>query len=75
MDKPIEHKPNKGNENARQPDPETLNTTDPQEHMKGPISSIMQKGKKAAEHNDNTPKEKEKHEQKRNASGGDFINK
>ena len=75
MDKPIEHKPNKGNENARQPDPETLNTTDPQEHMKGPISSIMQKGKKAAEYNDNTPKEKEKHEQKRNASGGDFINK
>jgi hypothetical protein len=22
-------------------DPETLNTTDPQEHMKGPISSLM----------------------------------
>lgn len=26
-----------------QPDPETLNTTDPQEHMEGPISSLMQK--------------------------------
>ena len=22
-------------------DPETLNTTDPQEHMKGPVSSLM----------------------------------
>lgn len=25
------------------PDPETLNTTDPQEHMKGPVSSLMKK--------------------------------
>jgi hypothetical protein len=24
------------------PDPETLHTTDPQEHMKGPLSSTMQ---------------------------------
>ena len=24
------------------PDPETLDTTDPQEHMKGPVSSFMQ---------------------------------
>ena len=24
-------------------DPETLNTTDPQEHMKGPVSSLMEK--------------------------------
>ena len=24
------------------PDPETLHTTDPQEHMKGPVSSLMQ---------------------------------
>ncbi len=23
------------------PDPETLNTTDPQEHMEGPLSSLM----------------------------------
>ncbi|HEX3934859.1 MAG TPA: hypothetical protein VHW43_09285 [Puia sp.] len=68
-------KPNEGNENVRQPDPETLNTTDPQEHMKGPISSMIHKAQKGAEHNDDTPKEKEKHEQKKNASGGDFINK
>ena len=26
-----------------EPDPETLHTTDPQEKMKGPISSTMQK--------------------------------
>jgi hypothetical protein len=36
----------------RQPDPETLHTTDPQEHMKGPVSSIMQKVKDKAEEND-----------------------
>ena len=28
-------------EPAIKPDPETLHTTDPQEHMKGPVSSIM----------------------------------
>lgn len=28
---------------APKPDPETLNTTDPQEHMSGPVSSSMQK--------------------------------
>jgi hypothetical protein len=27
---------------AVQPDPETLHTTDPQEHMEGPISSLVQ---------------------------------
>ena len=37
-----QHPQTKGNEGARQPDPETLGTTDPQEHMKGPISSFMQ---------------------------------
>ena len=47
-----DHKPNKGNENARQPDPETLGTTDPQEHMKGPVSSFMQKVKDGVEEND-----------------------
>lgn len=26
---------------AGKPEPETLHTTDPQEHMKGPISSLM----------------------------------
>ena len=45
------HPPTKGNENARQPDPETLGTTDPEEHMKGPVSSLMQKIKEKAEKN------------------------
>lgn len=60
---------------ASEPDPETLNTTDPQEHMTGPISSLMQKTKKGAEKNDNQPKEAEKHDHKKDATGGDFINK
>lgn len=36
---------------AVQPDPETLNTTDPQEHMRGPLSSLMQGTKDKMEHN------------------------
>ncbi len=32
-----------------QPDPETLNTTDPQEHMEGPLSSVMQSAKESFE--------------------------
>jgi len=34
---------------AVKPDPETLNTTDPQEHMEGPISSLMHKAGKGLE--------------------------
>jgi hypothetical protein len=75
MDKNTPHMPNKGHESARQPDEETLGTTDPQEHMKGPISSLMQKAKDGADKNDNTKKESVKHEDKKGATGGDFINK
>jgi hypothetical protein len=39
------------------PDPETLHTTDPQEHMEGPVSSTMQGIKEKAEEND-TPTER-----------------
>ena len=49
--------------------------SDPQEHMKGPVSSFMQKLKDGADHNDNTDKERQKHDHKKNATGGDFINK
>jgi len=35
-----------------QPVPETLHTTDPEEHMEGPISSVMQKIKEEVEDND-----------------------
>lgn len=31
------------------PDPETLHTTDPQEHMKGPVSSAVQNVKEEVE--------------------------
>ena len=34
------------------PNPETLHTTDPQEHMKGPVSSTMQNIKDEANKND-----------------------
>ena len=37
---------------ALKPDPETLHKTDPQENMKGPISSLMKNLEKEAEKND-----------------------
>ena len=40
-----------------EPDPETLHTTDPQEHMKGPVSSVMQNIKEEAKKNDKVSKE------------------
>jgi hypothetical protein len=41
------------------PDPETLHTTDPEDHMEGPVSSTMQKIKEEAEKGDRR-KEKNK---------------
>ncbi len=38
------------------PDPETLHTTDPQEHMKGPVSSTMNKIEEKAEENNEESK-------------------
>ena len=38
-------------------EPETLQTTDPQENMEGPVSSIMQSIKEAGEANDDESKE------------------
>jgi len=42
---------------ASKPDPETEHTTDPQEHMKGPVSSFMQNIKEEANKNDKVSKE------------------
>jgi hypothetical protein len=42
---------------ALKPDPETLHTTDPQEHMRGPVSSTMQNIKEEANKNDKVSKE------------------
>jgi hypothetical protein len=44
-------------EPVSKPDPETLNTTDPQEHMKGPVSSFMHNIEKEVEKNDKETKE------------------
>ena len=42
------------------PDPETLHSTDPQDHMEGPISSLMQITKEALENDDETKEEADK---------------
>lgn len=39
------------NSTTSKPDPETLNTTDPQEHMEGPVSSLMQNSGESFEEN------------------------
>lgn len=39
------------------PDPNTLHKTDPQENMKGPVSSVMQEIKETTEKNDQESKE------------------
>lgn len=63
MKKDQKHSPSKGNEGTRQPDPETLGTTDPQEHMKGPVSSVVQKVKeKVEENNSESPEQADKGE-------------
>ncbi len=40
-----------------QPDPETLHTTDPQDEMKGPLSSLVKGVKEKVEENDKESKE------------------
>ena len=42
---------------AIKPDPETLHKTDPQDNMKGPISSLVQGVKEVVEENDKESKE------------------
>lgn len=42
------------------PNPETLHTTDPQEHMEGPVSSVMQNIKEGAEENEEKDREDKK---------------
>jgi len=43
-----------------QPDPETLHKTDPQENMKGPVSSLVNKVKDGVEENDAEDREEGK---------------
>lgn len=42
---------------AVKPDPETLHKTDPQDNMKGPVSSLVQNVKEIVEENDVESKE------------------
>jgi hypothetical protein len=55
------NKKNKTRDNKQndldKPDPETLHTTDPQEHMEGPVSSLVQDVKKLGERNKPESKE------------------
>lgn len=39
------------NDEALKPDPKTLNTTDPQDEMEGPLSSLVQGAKEGLEDN------------------------
>ena len=48
MNKKNNKQDNKEND-LDKPDPETLHTTDPQEHMEGPVSSLVQDVKKLGE--------------------------
>jgi hypothetical protein len=48
-----------------QPDPETLHTTDPEEHMEGPVSSTMQGIKEKAEEGDTKKAPNREPEEKR----------
>jgi len=48
------------------PDPETLHTTDPQEHMRGPVSSTMQNIKEEANKDDKVSKEEADREREKN---------
>jgi hypothetical protein len=45
------------NKDTSRPDPETLHTTDPQEKMRGPVSSTMHKLEEKAEDNDSETRE------------------
>lgn len=51
---------------ALAPDPETLHTTDPQDNMKGPISSVIQNIKDDAEKNDAESKEEADEKKEKN---------
>lgn len=44
------------------PDPETLGKTDPQEDMKGPVSSLAQKGSKIMESKEDKEKATKRHD-------------
>lgn len=46
-------------DSTSQPDPGTMNTTDPQEHMEGPISSLVNKTADSLKSKDSDEKKEE----------------
>ena len=52
------------NETVLQPDPETLHTTDPQDNMEGPISSLMHETGEKFE-GDKTPEQAKKEKEEK----------
>ena len=66
-DQPVDKKKNEEKDQpVSKPDPETLHTTDPQENMKGPVSSVMQNIKEEAEENDAESKEEADEKKEKN---------
>ncbi len=59
-------KKNIDTDKALAPDPETLHTTDPQDKMKGPLSSVVQSVKETVEDNDAESKEEADKKKDRN---------
>lgn len=53
----MEQKNDEKKNNGLKADPETLHKTDPQDNMKGPLSSLMQNIKETAEDEDEVTKE------------------
>ena len=52
QDKQVKHEKKGHDQPVTQPDPETLHKTDPQENMKGPISSTMNSAREKIQEND-----------------------
>jgi beta-lactamase class D len=64
FDKAIKPKQDQDYSGGPKADPETLHKTDPQEHMKGPVSSVMQKIKDGADENEKEDRKKSEDERK-----------
>ncbi|MDB5249304.1 MAG: hypothetical protein JWQ40_3698 [Segetibacter sp.] len=61
-EQPEQNKQDSNQDAAVKPDAETLKTTDPQEHMEGPLSSLMQTFEKTFD----TDETKEEAEERKN---------
>jgi hypothetical protein len=51
-------------DNQPAPDPETKNTTDPQEHMKGPVSNLVKDTGHAFETNESKEEAQKRHDKR-----------